>query len=76
MTRIEALIVQREDNFIQRIKINELVGVHFIRWVAIYPLDNVIHSQNNQGQLDTLSLGYKVLVVSKVIQLVSFIHTS
>ena len=32
-----APVVQRVDNFIQRINI--LVGVHFICWIAIYPLD-------------------------------------
>ena len=30
-------VVQRADNSIQRI--NVLVGVHFISWIVIYPLD-------------------------------------
>ena len=39
---IQAPAVQRADNFIQQISrypMDKLYGVHFIRWVAIYPLD-------------------------------------
>ena len=48
------------DNFIQRISrypVNKRywlesredeVGVHFIGWIAIYPLDEVVHSLNNR----------------------------
>ena len=32
-----------------------LVGVHFIHWIATYPLDKVIRSLNNRG------LAYKPL---------------
>ena len=28
---------------------NVLTGVHFVRWIAIYPLDRVIRSLNNRG---------------------------
>jgi len=29
---------------------NVLFGVHFIRWIAIYPVDKIIRSLNNWGQ--------------------------
>ena len=44
-----AQVVQRADNSLFR-GYNELVGLHFIRWIVIYPLDRVIRSLNNRGQ--------------------------
>ena len=29
-----------------------LVGVHLLRWIVTYPVDKVIHSLNNWGQVD------------------------
>ena len=34
--------------------VEKSVEVHFIRWIAIYPLDNVIRSLNNQALEDRI----------------------
>ena len=38
----QAQVVQRAETFIQRI------GVHFNRWMAIYPVDSVIRFKNSR----------------------------
>ena len=43
-------ITLSRDNSLSRI--NVLVGVHFIRWIAIYPLVRVIRSLNNRRSVD------------------------
>ena len=47
-TNVQAPVVQTVDSVIHWI--TQLVLIVFIRWIAIYPLDNAIHLLNDRGQ--------------------------
>ena len=47
-------------------RINDVLAeVHFIRWIAIYPLGNVIYSLNNRSQDDKQGVNKKKMLASR-----------
>ena len=54
-SKFQAPVVQRLDNAIQRISVHKTN--HAIRWIVVYPVDNVIQPLNNRGQIFTLFFG-------------------
>ena len=57
MVSLLAPVVQRLDNTIQRISVDKTN--HAIHWIAIYPVDSVIHPLNNWGQM------FKILALKR-----------